>query len=75
MMGRFRRFLNVCELKEVYLHGRRYTWSNERENPTLVRLDRVFVTAGWEELYNSCSLRCLASVVADHSPLLLDCTT
>ena len=75
MMGRFRRFLNVCELKEVYLHGRRYTWSNERENPTLVRLDRVFVTTGWEELHNSCSLRCLSSVIADHSPLLLDCTT
>jgi hypothetical protein len=25
MMGRFRRFLNDCELKEIYLHGRRYT--------------------------------------------------
>ncbi|PNT71414.1 hypothetical protein BRADI_2g27172v3, partial [Brachypodium distachyon] len=29
MMGRFCRFLNDCELKEIYLHGRRYTWSNE----------------------------------------------
>jgi glutathionyl-hydroquinone reductase len=43
-MGRFHSFLNDCELKEIYLHGRRYTWSNERETPTLVRLDRVFVT-------------------------------
>jgi hypothetical protein len=75
MMGRFRRFLNDCELKEIYLHGRRYTWSNERQTPTLVRLDRVFVTTAWEELHNSCSLRCLATVVADHCPLLLDCTT
>jgi hypothetical protein len=75
MMGRFRRFLNDCELKEIYLHGRRYTWSNERQTPTLVRLDRVFVTATWEELHSSCSLRCLATVVVDHCPLLLDCTT
>ena len=75
MMRRFRRFLNDSELKEIYLHGRRYTWSNERETPTLVRLDRVFVTASWEELHQSCSLRCLATVVADHCPLLLDCTT
>lgn len=75
MMGRFRRFLNDCELKEIYLHGRCYTWSNERQTPTLVRLDRVFVTAAWEELHSSCSLRCLATVVADHCPLLLDCTT
>jgi hypothetical protein len=43
--------------------------------PTLVRLDRVFVTAAWEELHNGCMLRCLATVVADHCPLLLDCTT
>jgi hypothetical protein len=39
MMGRFRRFLNDCVLKEIYLHGKRFTWSNERETPTLVRLD------------------------------------
>jgi hypothetical protein len=75
MMGRFRWFLNDCELKEVYLHGRRYTWSNERETPTLVRLDRVFVTVAWEELHSRCMLRYLATVVADHCPLLLDCTT
>jgi exonuclease III len=75
MMGRFRRFLNDCELKEIYLHGRRYTWSNERERPTLVRLDREFVTVAWEELLSSCMLCCLETVVADHCPLLLDCTT
>jgi hypothetical protein len=75
MMGRFRRFLNDCELKEIYLHGRRYTWSNERDTPTLVRLDRVFTKVDWEEMFGSCMLRCLATVVADHFPLMLDCTT
>lgn len=59
MMGRFRCFLNDCELKEIYLHGRRYTWSNERDTPTLVRLDRVFTTLAWEEMFGSCMLRCL----------------
>ena len=29
----------------------------------------------WDELHNSCSLHCLATIVADHCPLLLDCTT
>jgi hypothetical protein len=90
MMGRFRRFLNDSELKEIYLHGRCYTWSNEQEEiylhgrsytwsndqevPTLVRLDRVFVTVGCEELQSSCSLRCLAKMAADHFPLILDCS-
>jgi hypothetical protein len=43
MMGRFRCFLNDGELKEIYLHGHRYTWSNERITTTLVKLDRVFL--------------------------------
>lgn len=47
MMGRFRRFLNDFQLREVALMGRKYTWSNEK-GPTLVRLDGVFVTADWE---------------------------
>lgn len=45
MMGRFRRLLNELNLKELPLFGRKYTWSNERSSPTLVRLDRVFHTA------------------------------
>jgi hypothetical protein len=43
LMGRFRRFLDDTSLKEIPLHGRKYTWSNERASPTLVRLDRFFL--------------------------------
>lgn len=45
MMGRFRGFVNSMELKEIPLIGRRFTWSNQREVPTLVKLDHVFCTA------------------------------
>ena len=74
MMGRFRRVINDLALKEVYLNGRRFTWSNEQSPPTLVRLDRVLCTADWEDSHGECHLRCLASVVSDHCPLLLDCS-
>ena len=74
MMGRFRRVINDLALKEVYLNGRRYTWSNEQTRPTLVHLVRVLCTADWEERHGECHLRCLASVVSDHSPLMLDCS-
>uniref|UniRef100_A0A453NBU0 DUF4283 domain-containing protein n=3 Tax=Aegilops tauschii subsp. strangulata TaxID=200361 RepID=A0A453NBU0_AEGTS len=30
MMGRFRCLVNDLALKEVYLNGRRFTWSNEQ---------------------------------------------
>jgi hypothetical protein len=42
MMARFRRTLSALELKELYLNGRWFTWSNERERLTLEKLDRVF---------------------------------
>ena len=39
VMGRFRRILNELNLSELPLMGRKFTWSNERASPTLVRLD------------------------------------
>ena len=74
MMGRFRRLLNHLLLKEVYLAERRYIWTNNQSPPTLVHLDRVFCISDWEDIYPNCHLRCLASVVSDHSPLMLDCS-
>jgi hypothetical protein len=40
MMAKFRRALSTPELKEIYLKERRFTWSNEREQPHLEKLDR-----------------------------------
>lgn len=74
MMGRFRRLVNDLALKEVYLNGRRFMWSNEQSPPTLVHLDRVLCTSDWEDAHGECHLRCLASIISDHSPLLLDCS-
>lgn len=72
MMARFRRLLNSLKLKELYLNGWRYTWTNERKNATLEKLDRVFVTTSWEELFPSCFLSALSTTISDHCPLLLD---
>jgi len=46
-MRRFRAFLNTAQLEELHLRGQRFTWSSEREQPTLERLDRVFGTVDW----------------------------
>ena len=43
MIGRFRRFVNDSELKEIPLLGRRYTWSNERDAPLLSSWTGFFV--------------------------------
>ncbi|WVZ76358.1 hypothetical protein U9M48_024338 [Paspalum notatum var. saurae] len=70
-MGRFRKFLDDVEVKELPLVGRKFTWSNERAAPTLVRLDRFFCCLDWEEIFSDSLLQSSASVVSDHCPLLL----
>jgi hypothetical protein len=45
MMGRFRRFKDDMAIKEIPIHGRKYTWTstNLGASPTLVKLDEYFV--------------------------------
>ena len=59
------------ELKEMYMHGRRYTWSNERETPTLTKIDRDFMIVDWELDNTEYLLQALSTGVSDHAPLLL----
>ncbi|KAF8733041.1 hypothetical protein HU200_015400 [Digitaria exilis] len=70
-MGRFRQFVNDMELKDLPLHGRRYTWSNEQNHPTLERLDRVLVTADWDAMFPFSFMQALSSDMSDHAPLHL----
>lgn len=71
MMGRFWRFLDDVEVKEIPLLGRKYTWLNECTSPTLVRLDRAFCCLGWEGIFPDSVLQSAASTVSDHCPLIL----
>jgi hypothetical protein len=41
-INHFRAALELCELKEIHLQNRRFTWSNERESPTLRKLDNFY---------------------------------
>jgi hypothetical protein len=70
-MSMFRRFINELELREANLLGRRYTWSNERDQPTLARLDRWFCSLDWDALYPEASLAAQSSSLSDHCPILM----
>jgi hypothetical protein len=70
-LWRFRRAVASLELQDLHLHGRSFTWSNEWESPTLVRLDRVVVSVDWDKRFPNSHLRALGSNVSDHRPLLL----
>jgi hypothetical protein len=56
---------------ELALHNHRYTWSNERSVPTLVRLDRAFCNKDWDLLFVGCMLQVLSTSLSDHCPILI----
>jgi exonuclease III len=70
-LNRFRATLQACDLKEIHLQNRRFTWSNERENPTLRKIDAFFCNADWDLHFKSHILSALSSALSDHCPLLL----
>lgn len=74
-MQSFRNTLNVCELKEIRLQNRKYTWSNERCHSTLIRLDRFFCNQSWDLAFEDHALHALSSSHSDHCPLLLNSQT
>jgi hypothetical protein len=70
LMGRFSHVLDSCELFEFALQNRKFTWSNDIQNPALVRLDRVFCNKEWDLMYSGFSLHALSSSISDHCPLM-----
>jgi len=51
--------------------GGKFTWSNNQNNPTLERLDRILISKDWEDLYPGVMLYKLPREVSDHNPLIL----
>ena len=74
-MAAFRRFINELQLLDLYLHGRRYTWSNEQAAAVMVKLDRVLYSAEWNDLFPGCLLQALSSDISYHYPMLLSLDT
>jgi hypothetical protein len=46
-INRFRDTLHACELSEIHLQNRRFTWSKEQENPTLSKIDAFYCNSEW----------------------------
>ena len=57
----FRKAIDQVGLKEVKCKNCRYTWSNERENPTLVKLDMVLYNPAWDFHFGNHTLSVLPS--------------
>lgn len=71
MMGRFNSAVDDLELTEYPLLGRRFTWSNECDNVTVTKIDRILVSKDWDLKFPNYQLTLTTSSILDNYPLLL----
>ena len=55
---------------DLALQGGKYTWSNNRANRTLEKLDRIFISSSWEQEFPLCNIRKIPRYTSDHNPLI-----
>ncbi|XP_058111123.1 uncharacterized protein LOC131254135 [Magnolia sinica] len=70
-MRRFSDWIQSEQLIDLPLLGAKFTWSNERANPTFSRLDRSLLSSEWIDSFPSSKQFALPRTTSDHSPLLL----
>ncbi|PSS08274.1 Endonuclease [Actinidia chinensis var. chinensis] len=63
-------FINVAELHDLPLVGRRFTWTNFQASIKLSRLDRFLVSFDWCEKFNIRQWG-LPRPISDHCPILI----
>ncbi|XP_028080797.1 uncharacterized protein LOC114282352 [Camellia sinensis] len=69
-MKEFNEFIDKCEISDLPLLGRRFTWCNSFGGEKWSKIDRIFVDPKWLEIFN---LKLWGSprLVSDHCPLLM----
>uniref|UniRef100_A0A2N9FVR5 Reverse transcriptase domain-containing protein n=1 Tax=Fagus sylvatica TaxID=28930 RepID=A0A2N9FVR5_FAGSY len=71
-MNDFSDFISSLGLMDIPLEGGRYTWSNNRENAAMSRIDRFLYTGEWEDRYPTVVQRRLSRLLSDHFPIMLE---
>jgi hypothetical protein len=71
LINRFNATVDNLQLASIELRGKRYTWCNDHQTPTMTRIDHLFVSADWLELFPRTDLHALASLGSDHNALFL----
>jgi hypothetical protein len=63
--------VDLNELKEIRLLGGQFSWANNLLEPTYEKLDRVLVTAEWDQAFPLVVVTGMNRDILDHVPLLL----
>ena len=68
----FNAIIEILNLRELEMTGRKYKWANYAEVLTYEKLDRILVTTEWEQKIPLASIQALIREISYHTPLLLD---
>jgi len=71
MLNRFKNTIDNLQLAPLELKGRRFTWCNDQQNPTMTKIDHFLASIEWLEIFPRTDLQALASLGYDHCPLFL----
>jgi len=71
MINRFRATIDNLELARIELRGKKYTWCNDQQLPTMTRIDHIFASTDWLDLFPRTELQALASLGSDYCALFL----
>jgi hypothetical protein len=67
--------INSLSLIELPLLDRAFTWSSNRQNPTLQKIDRAFINLEWANTFPNSSISSLTRFVSDHVPIVASIST
>jgi hypothetical protein len=69
-VDKFNTWVEMWALLEIGLAGRAYTWSNNQEDQVMCKLDRIFCTTNFDDVFPLSSARALARIGSDHTPII-----
>lgn len=67
--------INSLSLIELPLLDRAFTWSSNRQNPTLQKIDRAFINLDWANTFPNSSISSRTRFVSDHVPIIASIST
>ena len=68
----FNMIIEILDLREIDLTGRKFTWANSLPVPMYEKLDRVLSSVEWEQKYPLVTVQVLQRAISGHTPLLVD---
>lgn len=67
----FNTIIHANKLRDIYMAGGKFTWSNNQAHHTLQKLDRILMSKEWESLFPTVTSYKNPRDISDHNPLIL----